>query len=229
MRTIEFSTSDGAESDDRLLREFLTAVLVAIDSAPAILRQLRRLLDAERSAAAYDFRTNSIADRFVSYLRPLIQDALTHTLGAADGRLAAIRKFYLEPQESYTAEELAAIWRITLDDVLLIFHDALASSEAAARSHFRVTWADALSATTSFQIFRAVEVERAPGTDFDRVHSDRWRTVSMLIHLPRFVVTTLRTSTPMLTSPSLVSIVERFVYQMCEAEGLLRECMARKR
>lgn len=223
MRTTEFSTSAGAESDDRLLREFLTAVLIALDSEPAILRQLRRFVDAEKPGAACDLGMTLIADRFVSHLRPLLQDALTSAVATEDGRLAEIRKFYLHPRDSYTLEELAAVWRLTLDDVQLIFHDALASSEVTEPSHFRVPWADALGATTTFQIFRAVEIERALGADFDRVRSDRWRTVSLLIHVPRLVVPILCTCASILTSGSLASIVERFLYQTCEAESLLRE------
>lgn len=132
-----------------------------------------------------------------------------------------IRRFYLEPDEFYSLADLAKVWRVPLDDVCLMFSDELARAAGDADvGSFRVSWANALGAATVFHVFRAVDIERALGDDFDRVRSDRWRTVRIEVHIPRFVADAIA-KMPLVPSPhSLAARVERFLCEQAEAECL---------
>ena len=96
-------------------------------------------------------------------------------------QLAGIRRFFLQPQETYSLGELAALWRISVECVREICCDK-------APDALRIAWADALEAAITFTLFRPVDVERALGSQFGRVRSELWRTVPLHIYVPRFIV-----------------------------------------
>lgn len=104
--------------------------------------------------------------------------------------LAAIRRFFLEPQEWYSLEELAVLWRLHADDVRDIYHDQLlrrAESNADGAASIRIAWADAVGTSVTFNILRPFDIERALGPDFTRARPETWQTVPILIHVPRFI------------------------------------------
>lgn len=98
---------------------------------------------------------------------------------------AEIRRFFLQPAESYSVSELARLWQVHSDDVRDIFHDELANSPSEVSPV--IAWSVAVEATVNFSMLRPVEIERALGSDFTRVRPERWRTVRTVIHLPIFV------------------------------------------
>ncbi|MDP9192849.1 MAG: hypothetical protein M3P06_14200 [Acidobacteriota bacterium] len=107
---------------------------------------------------------------------------------ATDGdgdHLAAIRRFFLQPQEWYSFEELAALWRVHPYDVRDIYHDQLLRRDGS--SALRIAWADALGTSIAFNMLRPFDIERALGSDFVRVRPETWRTVPILVHIPRFI------------------------------------------
>lgn len=143
---------------------------------------------------------------------------------ALDTRLVAdVRRFYLFPEESYALADLAKLWRVSLDDVCAIFSDALTSSRphGSDAGAFRVSWLDALRAATAFHIFRPVVVEQSLGKDFECARAARWRTVPLLVHLPRFIVDALAAMSFTPLPDSLAARAERLVCETVEAECLL--------
>jgi hypothetical protein len=120
------------------------------------------------------------------------QEVCAGSLAADDDgdHLAAIRRFFLQPQELYSVEELAALWRIHPDDVRDIYHDQLlrqADSTPDWADSLQVAWADALGTSVTFNILRPLDIERALGPDFTRARPEAGRTVSFVIHIPRFI------------------------------------------
>jgi hypothetical protein len=103
-------------------------------------------------------------------------------------RLDAIRRFFLQPPETYSIAELSALWRVQEDDVRAVFHDELAGTTP---PHERVPWAIAIGASIKFSMLRPLDVERALGADFTRARPDSWRTIPVVVHLPRFVTEAL--------------------------------------
>lgn len=105
----------------------------------------------------------------------------------SDERLEKIRRFFLQPKEAYSIPEISALWRVHEDDVCAIFHDELARSNRTER----ITWEHALGASVSFCMLRPLDIERALGLDFTRVRPEAWRTDSVVVHLPKFVIESL--------------------------------------
>ncbi|HYR29317.1 MAG TPA: hypothetical protein VEU30_12680 [Thermoanaerobaculia bacterium] len=140
-------------------------------------------------------------------------DNLTHDPGSE------IRRFFIHPQPSYSLGELARLWRIEVDDVCAIFADELAS---AGRVHdtdaFRVTRDDALGAATVFHLFRPIEVERALGAAFDRVRAAHWRTVPIVVHLPRYLTDVIMSLPLVPARDDLAARAERLLCEAVEAE-----------
>lgn len=98
--------------------------------------------------------------------------------------LSAIRRFFLQPQERYTVAELARLWKVHPDDVRDVLHDELTRTSSPEPP---IAWADAVGASVAFRMLRPLDIERALGLDFSRVRPDTWRTVSVVVHLPKFV------------------------------------------
>ena len=110
-------------------------------------------------------------------------------------RLDAIRRFFLQPHETYSIAELSALWRVNDDDVRAVFHDELTRGTL----NDRIAWAVAVGASVSFALIRPLDIERALGRDFSRVRPETWRTVAVVVHLPTFVTEAL------VSEPSLPS------------------------
>ena len=138
--------------------------------------------------------------------------------------MEAIRRFYLQPVEFYSLGDLVTVWRVSLDDVCAMFADELAATERdeADAASFRVTWAMAVGVASVFHVFRAVEVERALEEDFNRVRSDRWRTVRIEVHVPKFVADGIARLEIVPEPGTLAARAERLLCEYVEAEYLTR-------
>jgi hypothetical protein len=138
-----------------------------------------------------------------------------------DGYLAEIRRFLLEPQESYSVEELAGLWRIPRGDMENVYRDERldwASAHPAEAERVRISWAEAVSTALAFHLVRPYDVERALGPDFNRVRPDSWRTIPVLIRLPAFITDALQSGGTISPSQTLAEHVERFILELFEGE-----------
>src|SRR5690349_3660915 len=101
--------------------------------------------------------------------------------------LDGIRRFFLQPQKTYSTSELAALWGVPEEDVYAVFHDELERSTPSAC----IGWESAVGASVRFSMLRPLDIEHALGPDFVRVRTGGWRTVPILVHVPAFVVDAL--------------------------------------
>lgn len=163
------------------------------------------------------------ADTFRSLLRQLIADALAAAVQARS-RAAEIRTFFDGGIASYSLLDLSALWRIPVADVCAIFNEQLTAAwiDSESAASFSVQWIDAVSAATVFNLFRAIEVERALGSDLGRLRSEACRTTPLLVHLPRFVIEAIQRIALVPSAGSLEARTERFIADACEADWILR-------
>lgn len=151
----------------------------------------------------------SIAVAILSTLRPVLEIELLEILADRSAHFLALRAFFLEPQDTWSVEELAALWEISVEDVREVFSDELAESKRA----LPVTWANALWTGVTYNYFRPIDVERALGADFARMRPESWLTVPLLIHVPRFMVDTLWSG-----ERSQSASVEQFLFESFQRE-----------
>lgn len=135
-----------------------------------------------------------------------------------------LRSFYLAPRETYSLKELAALWRVPLDDVTAMFADVLDAAERHGpdADAFRITWAEAVKAATAYHVFRAVEIEQALGADFERVRPGRWRTAPLVLHLPQFILDALTHLDIVPSVESVAARAERLLCETVQAECILQ-------
>jgi hypothetical protein len=105
--------------------------------------------------------------------------------------LAAIRRFFLQPQETYSIPELAELWRVSPQDVRDLYHDELSRVAPDGRTSDHIARRDAETASIAFGMLRPFDIEQALGSDFTRVRPEEWRTVSLTIHIPKFITEAL--------------------------------------
>jgi hypothetical protein len=130
--------------------------------------------------------------------------------------LAAIRRFFLERRETYSIEELAELWRVHQDDVRDVYHDEFRVPDAASRG---IAWADAVGASIRFSMLRPIDVERALGLEFTRVRAENWRTVAIVIHLPKFITNALALQPSVPANLDIEVRVEQLVMELFVATG----------
>jgi hypothetical protein len=120
--------------DAAVLRRAASAILAAIRADETTCDQLIALLvDSGRLPAdpweaqhpRYDALVVDTLSRFAGLLGGLLQPVLAQTLEDDREHLAAIRRFFLEAQDTYSLDELAALWRIHPDDVRDVYYDQL--------------------------------------------------------------------------------------------------------
>jgi len=166
----------------------------------------------ELADSHYDEVVGGALGRFFLLLGGLLPALLTQAIEEDAEHLAAIRAFFLDPRDHYSLEELAALWRMQVDDVRNIYHDELLRQDEPGvcvpdRSHWngpraleaeptkadfgQVAWIDAIGASVVLNLIRAFDIERALGADFSHVRPEAWRTVPFLIHIPQFIADAL--------------------------------------
>lgn len=125
--------------------------------------------------------------RFAAFTERIIWAALAHAVEDDEPHLERIRRFFLRPQETYSIEELASLWRIDSDDVRDIHHDELSRRATLNQERAgppRIARADAVATTVSYNILRPFDVERALGAEFSHARGEAWRTTPILVHVP---------------------------------------------
>ena len=131
--------------------------------------------------------------------------------------LANIRRFLLQPQDTYSIDELALVWRITRDEVSAIYHDELLAHPGEPES-LRIAWRNAVVTTVAFHLFRPFDIEVALGADFGRALSESWRTMPVLIRLPRAVVDAIENEPRIADRNDLAAHIEQFILQLFEEQ-----------
>jgi hypothetical protein len=129
--------------------------------------------------------------RVVRWLRDIATAVRADKLAAARASyLAELRRFYLYPKESYSFCELADLWKLSEADVRELYADELnrwTDLCHGSPADFRVRREDAIGASAAFCITRYHDIEAALGEQFGDVCPELWRTVPVLVRLPRFV------------------------------------------
>ena len=203
-----------------VMRGMATAAAAAIRRDEAVTDQLRAFLIATGSVSStLDLITSlpSTLDRVAATAGEIIEAMLADMIRQDDQHLGDIRRFLLEPQESYVLEELATLWRISHDDVRAIYHDELL--EWTGQEPLRIRWANAVATTISFNLFRPFDIEMAVAGALDRARSAKWRTIPVLIRVPRVIAERLRTQPhPNGDHATLAVHAERFIMESFYAE-----------
>lgn len=212
-----------AQSKADAVRELANAVSAAVRDNKAVSNGLLRLLVVTRSVSSsldVMMQLPAALDRLTGLISDTTGFLLPEIVRGADVHRANVRRFLLEPQETYSLSELANLWRITLDDVRGIYHDELlALPHSIEPDALRIAWADAVGTSVGLGLLRPFDVEVALAGDFSRVRSDRWRTIPILVHLPRFIAERLAVaSAPVQSKASLATHVEQFILELFQAE-----------
>jgi hypothetical protein len=199
-------------------QQLVTAVTAAITRDASVADALRTLLiSSGRASSAVELLRllPALAGRLATAIGLVIEGTPLRDLMPDEGLVRRVREFFLHPQETYSIDELSAVWEISEDDVCDIYSDELIEGE---RRHprgpdgLRVAWADAVGATVFWTLFRPCEIEVALAEDFSRARSDRWRTVPILVRLPRFVLDLITTAPPFPdAAKTLPAKIEQFI------------------
>ena len=187
------SDSERANTLSNAIVQLVGAMTSAICNDPAVTARIRDLMKAVGGRCeAPEVTTPATVALLDDLTAMLIETALPGLIDeSTDTHLADIRQFFLDPKKDYGLTDLAALWRVTFDDVQDFLGHEIQQWENNTdqpESPFRMSWAEAVGMSTRFNLLRAFDVEVALAEDFDRVRSERWRTVPLLIRLPRFIV-----------------------------------------
>jgi hypothetical protein len=189
-------------SRNQRVQQAAEAIAAAISADTTVRRDLLRLFVVgrrpsnirERSDDGQGTAGDATVRKLLDMLRPLLEIVLAHSVENDQVYLAGIRRFFLEPQATYTLYELAALWRVNVRNVRGVFADELAAwreASASACDTFRVSWKDAQRVSITYNFVRPFDVERALGADFERVWTASWRIVPLVIYVPRFMMDVL--------------------------------------
>lgn len=201
----------------------LRASDVTADPIVGLLRPTGSLPPAGgESPEEYDRISEAALDRFREMLTRLLEIALRFAVEDDREYLRGLRNFYLEPRASYSVDELAAIWRTSSDEVRDVFHDEIDEwfdAHPDSPTEPRIGWREAVDANDAFAIARAFDVERAFGNDFLRVRPPEQRTVTVPLHLPRFITDAI-SSTPPASCRPLAARLEQFILDWFVMDGI---------
>jgi hypothetical protein len=179
--------------------------------------------DRSESPEEFDRVFDAALHRLGELLTRFIEIALRFAVEDDDDYLRDLRTFYLRPRENYSIEELAAIWRTSCEQVRDVFHDEIdrwADAHPDAADAPLISWREAADANDAFAIARAFDVERALGDHFSRVRAPGWRTVPLLLHLPRFIIDAISSEAGTPSDRTLAACVERFVLDSFMTDGI---------
>ena len=190
-------TSIRQESIATVARELAEATAAAIRNDETALTRLRELLvgtGTVRSATELLRVLPQAFERLAAALLELFENVVPDIVRDHQEHLDDIRRFFLQPQETYSIAELATLWNISCDDVRDIYHDKILNEcpdDPSCEAQLRIAWADAVGASRAFYLFRPFDIDVALGGDFECAQSEKWRTVPILVHLPRFIAEAL--------------------------------------
>ena len=131
-------------------------------------------------------------------------------------RLALIRSFFLEPQSSYTFAGLASLWQVSVAVVRDIYEDRYTADgpDAGPSKEARVPWHDAARTSITFNFLRPYDVERALDAEFSSVCSEEWKTIPLVIRLPRLALRAVAARPSLRPDAAVPLQVEQFVLEM---------------
>jgi hypothetical protein len=177
------------------------------------------------SAKVADVTVRVTRERSEAFLEELLELALIQAAGEDDAHLAEIRQFFLDPREAYSLDDLAMLWRVSLDDAADICHDEIEqweqSSGAGQKMPFQLPWAKAIGTTIRFALLRPFDIERALGDRFLEARSDRWRTVAVVVRLPRFVAEAFELHASTLPKLSLAHRIEQVLLEFFTTDSAI--------
>lgn len=162
------------------------AVLSAIRNDANVWGRLRELL----TVTGAHIPVSVALERLVAMLEGGVECTAVELLQIDEERYARIRQFFLRPEPTYSLPELAELWSAQHDDLQEIFYDCITGTESArpfSLEDARIEWADAVRTAVTYSLLRPFDVECALGDKFSLARSERWRTVPVVVRLPRFV------------------------------------------
>lgn len=202
-------------SEETLHARAVKAIVSAIGGDASVWGSVRELLTARTRRMPV-----SVAlERLGAMLDGVVDAALTEAVEDDEEHLDQIRRFFLEPRETYSADALAALWRVHRDDLFDIYHDRIVQTRSSLEE-LRVEWADVIRTSVAYYLLRPFDVERALGEDFGFARPERWKTVPILIRIPRFVARTLVSDSSLPPKLALTRRIEQIVLEFFTAEQL---------
>lgn len=211
-----------ANLDDTSFREAASAITGAMRAHDTTWNQLVKLLASSSGRLSGDDEhlgdesavcariLGSALWRFSALTERLLIAALKFAVTDDTDHLDAIRRFFLQPLEAYSIDDLAALWQVHPDDVRDIYFDELREPAVIEK---RIPWADALGTSIKYSMLRPFDIERALGTDFTQARTEVWRTVPILMHLPRFVADAVALDAAIPATLALDLRIERFLLE----------------
>jgi hypothetical protein len=172
----------GPPLDETLRARMVRAITSAIRGDAAVWGHLRELL----AAAGKRMPVSVALEHLAATLERAADAVLVEVTQDDEEHLAEIRRFFLEPRATYSAGELAALWRTHPDTVGEVYYDRVMESSSSPED-LRIEWHDVAHATVADNLLRPFDVERALGDRFALARDDRWKTIPVLIRIPRFV------------------------------------------
>lgn len=203
---------------DRAVCDHVVELLVATGRLPEAVH--------ERQQPQSQMLVATTIARLAKVVEGLLDAALTEVIETHDEHLAEIRRFFLQPCETYSITDLATLWRISPDDARDILHDELAhregseAREAVTSEGLRIPWARAVGTTVRFSLLRPFEIERALGNEFSSVRTERWRTVPVLIRIPLFLANAFELDASIPPRLALAHRIEQILFEFFTTEDL---------
>src|SRR5690348_16568058 len=159
-------------SDEAAHARTVRAIASAISRDATVWGSVRELLAARQTRMPV-----SVAlQRLAAMLNGVVDAALTEAVEDDEEYLDEIRRFFLEPHEIYSVDDLARLWRAHRDDLSEILYDRIVQSQSSIEA-LRVEWADVIRTSVTHYLLRPFDVERALGEDFSFARPERWKTV----------------------------------------------------
>lgn len=207
-----------ATPDDTTLREAASAIAGALRAHDTTWNHVLKLLSSSNprlsDGSVKSARIlGSALWRFSTLTERLLIAALKFAITDDSDHLDAIRRFFLEPKEACSIDELAELWQVHPDDVRDIYFDQLSASGVIDCGSVRIPWTDTLEASITFNMLRPFDVERALGADFKQARTEMWRTVPILIHLPKFITDAVALYASIPATLAIDLRIERFVLE----------------
>ena len=153
-------------------------------------------------------------ERFSDIVAPILETALSDIVEEDGEHLSAIRRFFLEPRNAYSIDDLAALWRISAADVREIYSDALVQQRDSNGESFRIPWQEAWETAVTFGLLRPFDVERALADEFTGTLPEAWRTVPVTVRVPKFVADALPQQALMSSHVALATRIEHLVLDL---------------